>query len=113
MSDMERELVSSSWSVVGLYAIFFASAWFPFQKSAASCGACTSSAASQVSWASEYPVHLTRYWSRLDRPKRLAPMICSTSHSGSPSMMSGGGAVEVGPLLLVFLFRGGGAAREA
>src|SRR6266436_2671234 len=91
MSDMERELVSFSSLVVGLYAIFFASAWFPFQKSAASCGACTSSAASQVSWASEYPVHLTQYWSRLDRPKRLAPMICSTSHSGSPLMTSGGG----------------------
>src|SRR6266403_2033172 len=92
MSDMERELVSFPSLGAGLYAICLASAWFPFQKSAVSCGACTSSAAFQVSCASEYPVHLTRYWSHLDRPKRLAPMICSTSHSGSPSMTSGGGA---------------------
>src|SRR6266403_1528981 len=91
MKDMERELTSSSSRDAGLYAICLASAWFPFQNSAVSCGACTSSAVSQVSCASEYPVHLTRYWSRLDRPKRLAPTICSTCHSGSPSMTSGGG----------------------
>src|SRR6266436_3742006 len=89
MSDMERELVSFSSGGAGLYAIRLASAWFPFQNSAVSCGACTSSAVSQVLCASEYPVHLTRYWSHLDRPKRLAPTICSTSHSGSPLMTSG------------------------
>src|SRR6266478_7666151 len=92
MSDMERELVSSSSGGAGLYAIHLASAWFPFQNSAVSCGACTSSAVSQVSCASEYPVHLTRYWSCLDRPKCLAPVICSTSHSGLPSMTSGVGS---------------------
>src|SRR6266478_9393454 len=106
MSDIERELVSLPSSGGGLYAIFLASAWFPFQKSAVSCGACTSSAVSQVSCASEYPVHLTRYWSCLERPKHLAPTICSTSHSGLPSMTSGGGFVVVWSVLLRFLIRG-------
>src|SRR6266436_1689041 len=106
MNDMERELVSSSSLVAGLYANSLASAWFPFQNSAVSCGACTSSAASQVSCASEYPVHLTRYWSRLDRLDRLAPTICSTSHSGLPSMTSGGGLVVVWSMFLCFLVWG-------
>src|SRR6266403_560841 len=95
MSDMERELVSFPSLGAGLYAICLASAWFPFQNSAVSCRACTSSAVSQVSCVSEYPVHLTLYWSRLERPKHLAPTICSTSHSGSPLMMSGGGSCSL------------------
>src|SRR6266403_4825614 len=106
MSDMERELVRLSSVGVGLYAICWASAWFPFQKSAVSCGACTSSAVSQVSCVLEYPVHLTLYWSCLECPKCLAPMICSTSHSGSPSMTSGGGLVVVWSVLLHFLIWG-------
>jgi len=61
MSDMERELVSLPSSGAGLYAIFLASAWFLFQKSAVSCGACMLRHY-RVVW-------LTRVWRRLCDPR--------------------------------------------
>ena len=45
----------------------------------------------------EYPFHRTRYCFFFVRPKRLDWSTCSTSHSGLPSMMSGGGSIQFGP----------------
>ena len=50
---------------------------------------------SQLSCASENPFHLMSYWSWLRH--RLAPKICSTSHSSYPLTRSGGGFRKLFP----------------
>jgi len=66
-------------------------------NSAKSSGACRSSALTHESCAGEYPFHLTRYCYFFHRPYVCALIICSTSHSSSPSMISGGGSIKLGP----------------
>jgi len=56
------------------------------------------------SWAGEYPFQQTRYCFFFQWPKALSLRTCSTSHSGSPSMMSGGGSMKLGPCMLVSLY---------
>jgi len=73
-------------------------------NSASSSGALRSSALTHESWASEYPFQRMRYCFFFQRPKVLSLRICSTSHSGSPSMMSGGGLMKLGPCMLVSLY---------
>ena len=64
---------------------------------AKSSGACKSSLSTQESCAGEYPFHLTRYCFFFHCPYMHALIICSTSHSSSPSMISGGGSMKFGP----------------
>jgi len=66
-------------------------------KSAKSSGACRSSSLTHESCAGEYPFHLTRYCFFFHRPYVCALIICSTSHSSLPSMISGGGLIKLGP----------------
>jgi len=51
----------------------------------------------QESCEGEQPFHLTRYCFFFVCPKHLVWRICSTSHLGSPSRMSGGGLRKLGP----------------
>jgi len=66
-------------------------------NSAKSSGACKSSALTHESCAGEYPFHLMRYCFFFHRPYVRALIICSTSHSSLPSMISGGGSIKLGP----------------
>src|ERR1700742_4021934 len=54
-------------------------------------GVCTLLAGSQDASLSGYPFQSTRYSCFLALPVNLSSSIRSTSYSGSPSMMSGGG----------------------
>ena len=65
-------------------------------KSAKSSGAHRSSSLTQESCAGEYPFHLMRYCFFFHRPYVRSLIICSTSHSSSPSMISGGGSMKFG-----------------
>jgi len=62
-----------------------------------SSGARMEAAGSHESCAGEYPFQRILYWSVFLVPVRLDPMTSSTSYSGSPSMMSGGGLVKFFP----------------
>ena len=64
---------------------------------AKSSGACRSSSSTQESCVGEYPFHLTRYCFFFHRPYMCTLIICSTSHSSSPSMISGGSSIKFGP----------------
>ena len=66
-------------------------------NSAKSSGACKSSALTHESCAGEYPFHLTRYCFFFHRPYVCALIICSTSNSSLPLMISGGGSIKLGP----------------
>ena len=66
-------------------------------KSAKSSGAQRSSLLTQESCAGEYPFYLTRYCFFFHRLYVCSLIICSTSHSSSPSMISGGGSMKFGP----------------
>ena len=63
---------------------------------AKSSGARRSSSSTQESYVGEYPFHLMRYCFFFHRPYMHALIICSTSHSSSPSMISGGGLMKFG-----------------
>ena len=58
-------------------------------NSASSSRALRSSVLTHESWAGEYPFQWIRYCFFFQRPKVLSLRICSTSHSGSPSMCRG------------------------
>jgi len=73
-------------------------------NSASNSGALTSSALTHESWAGKYPFQQMRYCFFFQRPKVLSLRICSTSHSGSPSMMSGGSSMKLGPCMSVSLY---------
>jgi len=73
-------------------------------NSASNSGALRSSMLTHESWASEYPFQQMRYCFFFQRPKVLSLRICSTSHSGSPSMMSGGGSMKLGLCMSVSLY---------
>jgi len=73
-------------------------------NSASNSRAWRSSALTYESWAGEYPFQQTRYCFFLQWPKDLSLRICTTSHFGSPSMMSGGGLMKLGPCMLVSLY---------
>ena len=81
-----------------------------FWKSANNSGAWKSSKLTQESCAGEYPFQRTRYCFFLQRPKDLSLRTFSTSHSGSPSSISGGGSRKLGPCCSVSLY---GVSREA
>src|SRR5882762_11811260 len=66
-------------------------------------GAWTSFAGSHVSCAGGYPFQRIRYCFIFFGPKRRIPTICSTSHSSSPSTISGGGSKKFGPYSVVSL----------
>src|SRR5712672_4235876 len=68
-------------------------------------GAWTFIAGSHVSCAGEYPFQRIWYCFIFFGPKRHIPTICSTSHLGSPSTISGGGSKKFGPYLVVSLKR--------
>jgi len=73
-------------------------------NSASSSGALRSSVLTHESWAGEYPFQQMRYCFFFQQPKVLSLRICSTFHSGSPSMMSGGGSMKLGPCMSVSLY---------
>jgi len=73
-------------------------------NSASSSRALRSSALTHESWAGEYPFQRMRYCFFFQRPKVLSLRTCSTSHSGSPSMMSGGSSMKLGPCMSVSLY---------
>ena len=73
-------------------------------NSASNSGALRSLMLTHESWAGEYPFQRIRYCFFFQRPKVLSLRICSTSHSGSPSMMSGGGSMKLGPCMSVSLY---------
>jgi len=73
-------------------------------NSASSSGALRSLVLTHESWAGEYPFQRMRYCFFFQRPKVLSLRICSTSHSGLPSMMSGGGSMKLGPCMSVSLY---------
>ena len=73
-------------------------------NSASNSGAWRSFASTHESWAGKYPFQRTRYCFFFQRPKALSLRICSTSHSGSPSMTSGGGSMKLGPCMSVSLY---------
>jgi len=73
-------------------------------NSASNSGAWRSSVLTHELWAGEYPFQWTRYCFFFQQPKALSLRICSTSHSGSPSMMSGGSSMKLGPCMLVSLY---------
>jgi len=73
-------------------------------NSASNSRALRSSAPTHESWAGEYPFQWMRYCFFFQRPKVLSLRICSTSHSGLPSMMSGGGSMKLGLCMLVSLY---------
>jgi len=73
-------------------------------NSASNSGALRSSALTHESWAGEYPFQWMRYCFFFQQPKVLSLRICSTSHSGSPSMMSGGGSMKLGLCMSVSLY---------
>jgi len=73
-------------------------------NSASNSGALRSSALTHESWAGEYPFQRMRYCFFFQRPKVLSLRICSTSHSGLPSMMSGGGLMKLGLCMSVSLY---------
>jgi len=73
-------------------------------NSASNSGALRSSVLTHESWAGEYPFQRMRYCFFFQRPKVLSLRICSTSHSGSPSMMSGGSSIKLGLCMSVSLY---------
>jgi len=73
-------------------------------NSASNSGALRSLMLTHESWAGEYPFQWMRYCFFFQRPKVLSLRICSTSHSGSPSMMSGGGSMKLGLCMSVSLY---------
>jgi len=73
-------------------------------NSASNSGALRSLVLTHESWAGEYPFQRTRYCFFFQQPKVLSLRICSTSHSGSPSMMSGGSLIKLGPCISVSLY---------
>jgi len=73
-------------------------------NSTSNSGALRSLALTHESWAGEYPFQWMRYCFFFQRPKVLSLRICSTSHSGSPSMMSGGGLMKLGLCMSVSLY---------
>jgi len=73
-------------------------------NSASNSGALRSLALTYESWAGEYPFQRMRYCFFFQRPKVLSLRICSTSHSGSPSMMSGGSLMKLGLCMSVSLY---------
>ena len=79
-------------------------------KSASNSGVWKSSELTQESCAGEYPFQRTRYCFFFQRPKDLSLRTLSTSHSGSPSSISGGGSRKLGPCCSVSLY---GVRREA
>ena len=87
----DKRHVAMSWS---LFCVLFILLVPP--NSAKSSGACKSSALTHESCAGEYPFHLTRYCFFFHRPYVRALIICSTSHSSSPSTISGGGSIKLG-----------------
>ena len=86
----ERHVVRS-WSLFMLFILLV-----PL-NSARSSEACKSSSLTHESCAGEYPFHLTRYCFFFHCPYVCSLIICSTSHSSSPSMISGGGSIKLGP----------------
>ena len=66
-------------------------------NSTISSSACMSSLLTHESCAGEYPFQRTRYCFFFHLPKVCSLRIFSTSHSGSSSMMSGGGWRKFGP----------------
>jgi len=73
-------------------------------NSASNSRALRSLALTHESWAGEYPFQWMRYCFFFQRPKVLSLRICSTSHSGLPSMMSGSGLMKLGPCMSVSLY---------
>jgi len=73
-------------------------------NSASNSGALRSSILIHESWAGEYPFQQMRYCFFFQQPKVLSLRICSTSHSGLPSMISGGGSTKLGPCMSVSLY---------
>ena len=73
-------------------------------NSTSNSGAWRSLALTHELWAGEYPFQWTRYCFFFQWPKALSLRICSTSHSGLPSMMSGGGSMKLGPCMSVSLY---------
>ena len=66
-------------------------------NSASRSGAWRSSSGIHLSCDGEYPFQHTRYCFFFHQPKVCSWSILSTSHSSSPSMMSGGGSRKLGP----------------
>ena len=73
-------------------------------NSASNSRALRSLALTHESWAGEYPFQWMRYCFFFQRPKVLFLRICSTSHSGLPSMTLGGGLMKLGPCMSVSLY---------
>ena len=96
---------SGSFMIVDLTAVGWV-AWNSLMRS----GACISDSSTHESCEGEYPFQRTKYWSFLLRPKHRLFRMVSTSHSGSPSMISGGGSMKLGPCCSVSLY---GVKREA
>ena len=73
-----------------------------FSNSTIKSGALIFSHGSHESWAFEYPFQQIRYCF----PDRciLMSRICSTSHSGSPLIRSGGGSVKFSPCFSISLY---------
>ena len=83
---------SGSFMIADLTAVGWA-AWNSLMRS----GACISDSSTHESCEGEYPFQQTKYWSFLLRPKHQLFRMVSTSHSGSPSMISGGSSMKLGP----------------
>jgi len=73
-------------------------------NSTSNSGVWKSSVFTHESWAGEYPFYQTRYCFFFQQPKALSLRTCSTSHSGLPSMMSGGSSMKLGPCMSVSLY---------
>ena len=66
--------------------------------------ACRLPTGSHESWALLYPFHLTLYYCCFLHPKSLASNTCSTSHSSSLSIRSGGSLVKFSPCSSISLY---------
>ncbi len=89
-----------AWKVVMLVALNSRAAFIEevlVSNSIISSLACISSSLTQESCTGEYPFHLTRYCFFFHLPKVHSFINLSTSHSGSSSIMSGGGWRKFGP----------------
>src|SRR6266403_143193 len=102
MSTMVRKFAMHPLDIFVLLLCRVDSSLFLFRKSLMRSGALTCSSGSQESWESEYPFHRIRNW--VVCPRLRSSRICSTSHSSSPSMRSGGGSWKLMPYSSVSLY---------